>query len=351
MNKKLLILDGLSELALARDFMKACSNIGLNVSYIDLAQLPKKRLYVLSNFILKLKKLLHIDSKGENFKSVKYRNEKLIEQIRKYNPSHILVFRYLYKFIDPSLIQRITKTTGAKIYLYDTDSCNLFPNSREFSYFIDNELIIYDEIFSFSKVAANFFLNTKKLKASFFPYGSNRVDQSPDKEKDIDVLFVGRASFRRIFLLEKIKDFVTIYGNRWEKSATFLSDGLKKKIVNKTVWDDNLLDLIQRSKIVLNITNGNFYSVETGLNLRVFEALAAGSFLLTDYYSEIEDLFEIGVELDTFASSEELKSKVEYYLSNEVEMRKIALAGMRKFNQSFSWEKRALEMSERIGLI
>ena len=49
-----------------------------------------------------------------------------------------------------------------------------------------------------------------------------------------------------------------------------------------------------RSKIVLNITCGDFYAAETGVNLRIFGALAAGCFLLTDHCDEIGDLFDTG---------------------------------------------------------
>ncbi len=49
-----------------------------------------------------------------------------------------------------------------------------------------------------------------------------------------------------------------------------------------------------RSKIVLNITYGDFYAAETGVNLRIFGALAAGCFLLTDHCDEIGDLFDTG---------------------------------------------------------
>jgi hypothetical protein len=44
-NKKLLILDGLSELALARDFYQACLQVDIQVEYCDLAVLPKTRFY------------------------------------------------------------------------------------------------------------------------------------------------------------------------------------------------------------------------------------------------------------------------------------------------------------------
>lgn len=349
-NKKLLILDGLSELALAKDFHQACLQADIKAEYCDLAALPQKRFYFLLKFIHKLKNIFSSSRESDFAKLAKIEPNAIEEAIINSSPTHILVFRYAYKFIRPEMLKKFAKAANCKIYLYDTDSCNLFPDQNEFIYFIENELVIYDEIFSFSKVATDFFINTRNLPATYFPYGSNPVTKANTTAKTIDVLFVGRSSFRRIFLLEYIKDKVSIYGNRWNKSYPVISSALKRNIVNKTVWGDELTDLMFQSKIILNITNSNFYCVETGLNLRIFEVLAAGGFLLTDHYDEISELFEIGKEIETYSSGKELREKVEYYLSHEEERMKIAEAGKKKFYEFYSWEQRVKKFAERVGL-
>lgn len=349
--KKLLILDGLSELGLAKDFFQSCSLVNVDAEYFDLSSLPERRFYFFLKFINKLKSIF-LGSRQTNFsKSWKKNALSIKSKIISSSPTHILVFRYLFRFISPQIIKKIADEFNCKIYLYDTDSCNLFPNTNEFIYFIENELIIYDEIFSFSKAATDFFNNTRKLSATYFPYGSNPILRENIHKYTHDVLFVGRSSFRRIFLLENIKDKVKIYGNRWEKSNSVLSDELKMNIVNKTVWGEELIDLMIQSKIVLNITNSNFYCVETGVNLRIFEVLAAGAFLLTDHYDEIAQLFEVGKEIETYSSAKELREKVEYYLSHDKERIAIAAAGKRKFDKLYTWEHRVKEFSKATGLL
>jgi spore maturation protein CgeB len=348
--KKLLILDGLSELALAKDFYQGCLQAHINAEYCDLASLPKKRFYFLFKFINKLKSLFS-GSRANNFaKQCKIDPHAIEKAIVASSPTHILVFRYAYKFINPELLKKYASALNCKIYLYDTDSCNLFPDQNEFIYFIEKELVIYDEILSFSKVATDFFVNTRNLPATYFPYGSNPILKENTLSETIDVLFVGRSSFRRIFLLEYIKDKVSIYGNRWNKSYPVISPDLKSKIVNRTVWGDDLTDLMFQSKIVLNITNSNFYCVETGLNLRIFEVLAAGGFLLTDHYGEISELLEIGKEIETYSSGKELKEKVEYYLSHDEERKKIAAAGKKKFYELYTWEQRVKSFASKVGM-
>ncbi len=82
--------------------------------------------------------------------------------------------------------------------------------------------------------------------------------------------------------------------------------------------------MLQQSKIVLNISRSTFYGVETGLNLRIFETLASGGFLLTDYCDELKDLFSIGEHIETYRDSEDLNDKVSYYLKHEESRKKIA---------------------------
>jgi spore maturation protein CgeB len=150
-------------------------------------------------------------------------------------------------------------------------------------------------------------------------------------------------------LLEGIKNQISIFGNRWEKNYSVISSELKSRITNRTVWGDELIELMRKSKIVLNITNSNFYCVETGLNLRIFEALAAGCFLLTDYNDELADLFLIGEEIEAFSSLSELQYKVDFYLNNPEARSRIAAAGKKKFYELYTWDLRVKEFAELAG--
>lgn len=75
------------------------------------------------------------------------------------------------------------------------------------------------------------------------------------------------------------------------------------------------------SKIVFNIAMTN------DVNMRCFEALATGSFLLTDHVPSIGDLFEDGKHLVLYRSLDEAIDKAKYYLDHEDEREKIAQAG------------------------
>ena len=95
------------------------------------------------------------------------------------------------------------------------------------------------------------------------------------------------------------------------------------------------------SKINLNMT---MRPIETGLSLRVWDILGCGGFLLTNYQAEIPEYFEIGRELETYESMEELEQKVQYYLSHEDERIEIAINGYEKVARFHTYEARLAEM-------
>ncbi len=95
------------------------------------------------------------------------------------------------------------------------------------------------------------------------------------------------------------------------------------------------------SKINLNMT---IKPIQSGLPLRIFDILGCGGFLMTNYQPELPELFDIGVEVESYSSMEELVDKCTYYLEHEDVRKQIALNGYRKVKEQYSYQKRILEM-------
>jgi spore maturation protein CgeB len=95
------------------------------------------------------------------------------------------------------------------------------------------------------------------------------------------------------------------------------------------------------SKINLNLTSK---PIRTGLPLRIWDILGAGGFVLSNYQSEIPEYFEIGKDLETFSSEEELLDKIGYYLTHEQERQAIAERGYRKAKEQYSLRSKVEEM-------
>jgi spore maturation protein CgeB len=344
---KLLILDGIGGVPLGREIAAACRAHGVDTVHQDCAELPTIPAYGLRSAATKaLNKREH----GDGFFQLAKLSERTVrELLRQHQPSRVLVVGFIYKYISPGLLAALKREFGFSLHLYDTDSCNLYERKREFVFFIENELPVYDQILSFSSVTTRFFRETRGLPAYYFPFGAQPIERPAPSGAIHDVLFVGSADLRRVFLLEHIRPHVTVLGNRWTRNKALMSEELQARVQDRSVWGKELHQLFADARIVLNITRSPFYGAETGINLRIFEALAAGAFLLTDYCDEINDLFTPGVELDTFRGSTELEEKVAFYLANPDKRTTIAQQGHQRFLAEFSWEKRCADLLRRLG--
>lgn len=148
--------------------------------------------------------------------------------------------------------------------------------------------------------------------------------------KKYDVGFVGHVQetpnyngFTRVEALDRLfKEFPNFYyGSRHPAFPTvnLFEDAAKK---------------FSLSKIVFNI------SIKDDINMRVFETLSTGSFLLTNWLPTLGDLFEDGKHLVTYKTLDEMVEKAKYYLEHEEEREKIAEAGYQEFINKHTYKHR-----------
>ena len=177
----------------------------------------------------------------------------------------------------------------------------------------------------FKKNGANSFFITQGLNPDVFKKNTK------DLKKEIDIIFIGTATPKRkdaIKFLEKNHIKVICFGNGWK---------------NKPIYLDELVEKYQKSKIILNFTRGN-----VGFSIRNFQAIGTGSFLLSEYCLDLENLFKKGEHLDWFKTKEELLSKIKFYLNNDKKREEIAKMGYYFVLENYTWEKR---MSKIIDIV
>ena len=70
-------------------------------------------------------------------------------------------------------------------------------------------------------------------------------------------------------------------------------------------------------------------SISNDINMRIFEILACGCFLLTNKIkgNGFEELFTDGKDLVTYRNNKEMLELIDYYLRNEAERQRIAESG------------------------
>ena len=133
--------------------------------------------------------------------------------------------------------------------------------------------------------------------------------------------------------------------NCWER-VDFL-DRMFKEFPNfffgKRLFEE-AAEIFCSSKIVLNI------SIKDDINMRVFEALATGSLLLTNDIPNLDLLFKDGVHLVTYKSTDEAVEKARYYITHEEERARIAQAGYEEVMKKHTYMHRLKKVMEIVGI-
>ena len=85
------------------------------------------------------------------------------------------------------------------------------------------------------------------------------------------------------------------------------------------------------------------------VTMRVFDVISCGGFILADRNAAVLELFEDGVEIETWITVEELKQKCEYYLAHPEQARDIAERGRARLLREHRIVDRVQEMLTRAG--
>ena len=98
-----------------------------------------------------------------------------------------------------------------------------------------------------------------------------------------------------------------------------------------------------------SLINLNIFHVQcmNSPTIRIYDILACGGFLLTEYRPCLEEEFAVGEELETFKTPEELRDKIEYYLSHESQRCDIAKKGQIKVLNNYTYVNRSHDFLQR----
>ncbi len=168
-------------------------------------------------------------------------------------------------------------------------------------------------------------------------WGSNPrcYKRAKSTRKKHDVTFVGgrhgdRSSF--VDALDKEGIRLSTFGRGWGERVSF----------------EDMLRIFSKSKINLNFSSSSVDPSLKQIKGRVFEIPMCGGFLLTEYAPDLEEWYEIDVEIVCFTETREAIEKIRYYLDHKEERARIAEAGYRRALQSHSWDIRLREVFQKI---
>lgn len=158
-----------------------------------------------------------------------------------------------------------------------------------------------------------------------------------------DVAFAGTHYPERSLIFERLcgplaeKNIgLKIWGAGWEDAS---------KAVKNSMWtgsaitnDHDLRRMLQGCTIALNIHHVWMKYGGMKSNVRTYEAMSNGAFVLSDETVGMSDLFEIGKELVCYKDAEDAVAKIEYYLHNAEERKAIAERGSATLRNRYTLE-------------
>lgn len=156
-------------------------------------------------------------------------------------------------------------------------------------------------------------------------------------EKNIDIFFMGSPFKNRLCILEALakraerkKWKLKIIGPFYDKKYPWKKYVFAKKyphvnkfLENRVIRSEEANEFYAESKICLNIHDARHKC----LNPRSFDILAAGAFEMVDVRERYTGDIQPGKALVEFTDIEDLSGKIEYYLQNDEERKKIAKYG------------------------
>lgn len=113
------------------------------------------------------------------------------------------------------------------------------------------------------------------------------------------------------------------------------------------VWDAELAALYSAAKICVNAHAHGDYDT----NMRVFEATACGTLLITEDRPLVHEMFRVGgrdAEVVVYDGPADLAQKVGYYLGNDAERQAIAARGQARCRRQHTYVARMRRLLERI---
>jgi spore maturation protein CgeB len=192
-------------------------------------------------------------------------------------------------------------------------------------------------------------------------------------KKDIPVSFIGRDNAWRRFVIKELRRKgieVECYGFGWK---------------NGRVTQEEMIDIFNRSKINLNLSNSvkfnlkylldfnlvwnkdisfarNIFTIfgpqlhtiiskkrKEDIKSRFFEVIGSGGFLLSYDVEHLSDYLDKDKELVVYKDINDLASKIFYYLGNDQERKDIENNGYRRVIDEHTYEKRFKEIFKKMS--
>jgi len=250
-----------------------------------------------------------------------------------YNPKVLILGTAdnYHQFLLPETIRRI-RSKG--IYVAG------ILGDDEFNYPIYRFLLGWFDLFiAYVKPCIDYYENFGLSKGYFFPnscYLNNKNFDDHNQATEYDAILVGAPIANRADMVKALIDSgvnVAIYGSKKWENYDFA-----KKHYYGYVSTKDFDNVLSKGKIVLAFLEDHL-SGKLHMNTKIWEAVRVARLPISTYYEPLEKDYGLteGVDLATYASTEELVSKVIYYANNDFERCKIVESLYNKVKNEFDY--------------
>lgn len=257
--------------------------------------------------------------------------------IQKNNIKILIIFKGIE--LSKNIYELIKKKKIILINIY-TDNPFNFKSSATTSKNIISNIENYD-IFCIWSEGLKKKLEKKFKKTKFFylPFGYSKNNHHLKKKKIVSkkISFVGAYDKNRYEILKGINFKVDIYGNDWPK--------FKNHTVNKYIKNEELIDIVAKSEISLNILRKQNY---TSHNMKTFEIPSMGGLMLTTRSKEQNKFFPEHDASFMFDSTKDLNKKIIYIFKNKNKSKKVRQKGY-SLSIKHSYEQRTKSLIKYIN--
>lgn len=262
--------------------------------------------------------------------------EILRAQIARYRPDVIL--NQAMRKLPPRFLMEVKPLTRL---LVGQHAATPLPDSEDWG--------CYDLVISSFPPTVRWFrekgIRSELHRLGFEPGVLSHLRHTPQER--VGVSFIGslfRVHSSRIELLERVARHFNL--QIWAPALDYVShDSPLRKGYMGQAWGLQMYQVLRQSKLTIN-HHGDVGPHAN--NLRLYEATGVGALLVTDWKPDIDELFEPGREIITYASVEECLELIRYYLDNDEERRTIARKGQERTLREHTYYRR---MEELIDII
>lgn len=217
----------------------------------------------------------------------------------------------------------------------------------------------YDYVFTLEQSCIPLYKDLGCQEVHYLSFGASPELIRPtvvDSQYRSDICFIGSAFANRVALFDRMAPYLAgkdmkIIGYWWERLANYAL--LSKHIQGIWLSPEETMKYYSGAKIVINLHRGVYEEAHNSnsrnlpafsVNPRMFEICACGTLQLTDARDELPLFYKPGVDIETFASPEDLMWKIEYFLTHENERRHIALNGLYRTVHDHTYMNRVTQL-------